>query len=426
MNKKFIYIIPSLILYISMLIGFYLNEDFTIGASYDFNIHIATLNEFINNFNYAFINYGSMPIGDRNTPPCNTHTPVFIIFLQSINFYGTDIMRLINLHICLLLPLAFYVALKTRYKLPNKNYLLFYFSLFFLVSPYFRALSIWPGSENISILFLILSIYFYIKFKEIDIKSKKINYLILNILFLAICCYFRPLYFFFSFFFFYEMVLKEKRTNFFIIYVLTSFVLSFPAFYYIFIMKVDFFSGWMKNNFNLINSTGLGYTMLFFYLLPFILIEKKLILEINKKKIIFNLFLFLIILYFFNYSTYQGGGIFYHLSHLIFDNNIILYVVMLISILYFNQLVNVFNTSNFILIFILIVLEIDHYFYQETYDPLVLICLTLLFSSKIIDNFFYKINLKKVNLFLFYCLSFYAVLAFRNEIHLLKNTIFNF
>ena len=99
---------------------------------------------------------------------------------------------------------------------------------------------------------------------------------------------------------------------------------------------------------------------------------------------------------------------------------------MLISILYFNQLVNVFNTSNFILIFILIVLEIDHYFYQETYDPLVLICLTLLFSSKIIDNFFYKINLTKVNLFLFYCLSFYAVMAFRNEIHLLKNTIFNF
>ena len=69
-----------------MLIGFYLNEDFTIGASYDFNIHIATLNEFTNNFNYAFINYGSMPIGDCNTPPCNTHTPVFIIFLQSINF----------------------------------------------------------------------------------------------------------------------------------------------------------------------------------------------------------------------------------------------------------------------------------------------------------------------------------------------------
>ena len=222
------------------------------------------------------------------------------------------------------------------------------------------------------------------------------------------------------------MVLKEKKINYFAIYIIVSLILSFPAFYYIFIMKVDFFSGWMENNFNFFNSAGLGYTMLFFYLLPFIIIEKKIILQIDKKKIIFNSILFIFILYFFNYSMYQGGGIFYHFSQLLFNNNIIFYFILLISIFYFNQLVNIFNLSNIILILILIVLEIDHYFYQETYDPLLLICLPLLFNSKIIENFFKKINLKKINLFFIYCLSFYLILVFRSEIYLLRNIIFNF
>ena len=222
------------------------------------------------------------------------------------------------------------------------------------------------------------------------------------------------------------MVIKEKKINFILLYVLTSFILSFPAFYYVFIMKVDFFSGWMENNFNIINSTGLGYTMLFFYLLPFIIIEKKIFFKINNKMGIFNILLTILVLYFFNYTTYQGGGIFYHLSHLIFNNNLILYFIILISIFYFNQLINVFNLSNLILILILIVLEIDHYFYQETYDPLVLICIPLLFKSKFIDDFFNNINLTKVNMFLTYCLCFYIVLAFRDEIYLLKNNFFNF
>ena len=426
MNKKFYYIIPGLFLYITLLIGFYYNEDFTIGASYDFQIHLLTLNEFIKDFKYTFLNYGTMSIGSCDTPPCNTHTPIFIFYLQTINFYGTDVMRFVNMHICLLLPFFFYISLKSKYKLPKKNHLFFYFSLFFLISPYFRALSIWPGSENISILFLIISIYFYINFKNSNLETEKINYLILNILFLAICCYFRPLYCFFSIFFFYEMVLKEKKISFFVIYIFVSFILSFPAFYYIFIMKVDFFTGWMENNFNFFNSAGLGYTMLFFYLLPFIIIEKKIILQIDKKKIIFNSILFIFILYFFNYSMYQGGGIFYHFSQLLFNNNIIFYFILLISIFYFNQLVNIFNLSNIILILILIVLEIDHYFYQETYDPLLLICLPLLFNSKIIENFFKKINLKKINLFFIYCLSFYLILVFRSEIYLLRNIIFNF
>jgi len=425
-NKKFIFIVPAALLYMSILIGFYLNEDFTIGASYDFKIHMHTLNLFINDFKYTFLNYGSISIGDCHEPPCNTHTPVFIIFLQGLNIYGNDVMRLIHLHICLLLPLTFYFALKVKYKLENKNYLFFYFSLFFLISPFFRSLSIWPGSENISILFFIISIYFYIEFQNTSIKSNKINYLIFNIIFLAISSYFRPYYAFFSIFFFYEMVFKEKNLNFFLLYCLVGLILSFPAFYYVFIMKVDFFSSWIVDHFNFINNVGLVYTMFFFYLLPFILIEKKIFLKISKKMLLINSFLLIIILYFFSYSTHSGGGIFYHFSYLIFDNRVLLYLIMMISIFYFNQLVNIFNISNLILVLILIILEMDDYFYQETYDPLLLICFPLLFRIKIIDDFFKNINLKKVNLFFVYCLSFYLILAFRSEVYLLKNNILNY
>ena len=44
--------------------------------------------------------------------------------------------------------------------------------------------------------------------------------------------------------------------------------------------------------------------------------------------------------------------------------------------------------KNLIIIGILLFFEIDTHFYQETYDPLFLICVFLLFDIKIVKNFF--------------------------------------
>ena len=51
--SKLIYIF----LYISLILGFYLNEDLAGGAIMDLNVHIPLLNSFKENFVFTFLNY---------------------------------------------------------------------------------------------------------------------------------------------------------------------------------------------------------------------------------------------------------------------------------------------------------------------------------------------------------------------------------
>ena len=60
-------------------------------------------------------------------------------------------------------PFLFYSALKINFpKEYNKNYI-FIFSFIIFLSPYFRTNAYWPSSENLQIIFVILSIIFYLK-----------------------------------------------------------------------------------------------------------------------------------------------------------------------------------------------------------------------------------------------------------------------
>ena len=91
--------------------------------------------------------------------------------------------------------------------------------------------------------------------------------MIYNIGFLALASYFRPLYAFFSLFFFYEFILKDFKFNYFFIYIFISALLAFPALYYIFILKVVLFLIIPLNN------DGFDvfmYSVLLFFLIPFI------------------------------------------------------------------------------------------------------------------------------------------------------------
>lgn len=148
-----------------------------------------------------------------------------------------------------------------------------------MLSPYYRSTAIWPGDENLALLFFILSIFFYFKFLNTDKKNEKIIFIILNVFFLAISAYFRSIYSFFSIFYFYEFVIKNFQFKYLFVYFLTSFFLAFPAFYYVFIMKIYFFFP-SVSNFSPLRSFSLTYTIFLFYLVPFILINL-------KKKIIF-------------------------------------------------------------------------------------------------------------------------------------------
>ena len=144
-NKKIFTIF--ILLYFSLLLGFYLNENLAGGAIFDFNYHIPVLNSFKENFVHSLLNYK-----DFNSD----HSPFFFVFLNLINipFEGTSYLRFIYLHINLLVPIVFYKCLIEVYKDCNKK-ILALISCIILISPHFRSYAIWVGDVNIALLFLL-------------------------------------------------------------------------------------------------------------------------------------------------------------------------------------------------------------------------------------------------------------------------------
>ena len=129
-----------------------------------------------------------------------------------------------------LIPFIFYLVLKTKYK--SNLLILFLLSNFLLLSPYYRATSIWPGDETISLIFFCFSILFYLKYKSTNIEDTKLKYVIFNVLFIALSSYFRPIFCVFSIFFAYEF-LKNYNKQILKYYVLKN-ILSLPAIYYVY------------------------------------------------------------------------------------------------------------------------------------------------------------------------------------------------
>lgn len=72
MSKKTIFFIP-VFLYLSLILGFILNEDSTGGARMDYNSYRNLIQSFIFDFNNTFLNYDKY--GER-------HSPVFVILLS--------------------------------------------------------------------------------------------------------------------------------------------------------------------------------------------------------------------------------------------------------------------------------------------------------------------------------------------------------
>ncbi len=384
--------------YFTIILGFILNEDTAGGAYNDFIYHLNIRDFFLESNLKGLKNYLDTE---------SIHSPIFIIFLKYLLNQGEFVGRFIFLNICAISPIIFYKALKNKIKI--NIFYIFYLSNFFFLSPYFRSTSIWPGDENIAILFFLVSIYFYILFIKTNLIQDQTRYIIYNIFFLALSAYFRPIYAIFSIFFFYEFVLKKYNFNNFFIYIFTSLLLSLPAIYYVFVLENTFFYRSISQ-FNFINTLALFYTTIFFYLIPFIFISIKSFnnLKVDKLNIILTIFFSIIVYKFFNYPFITGGGIIYKAQSLLSSNNLIFTIIFAFSFYLTNIFLEVNKIRNLIIILTLLFFEIDGQFYMESYDPLFLICLFLIFETKIINNFFKNDILKKINILFFYLIMFYC------------------
>lgn len=396
-------IVFFLLLYTSLLISFVIGENSTGGAIIDYKSTKSISQQFALDFIGTLLNYDDFS---------SRHSPVLIFFLtffEQINL-PDQLIRIIHLHICLILPIIFYKILVLKFGIKYRNYYIVLVGLIFL-SPTFRTLSIWPDSRLLGLVTFSVSILYYLKFA----KHKEFNYVLLNTLTCALSSYLSPNFSLFSIFFLTNYILhyglKSKQI---IIVFIANLILALPALYYVFILDVNFINkpaaiglGAEDNILfvNFFNNILLTFSIFFFYLIPFVIIKSiKIKNLLSLKTVIISIILFLILIYNFDYDyNLSGGGIFFKISYFLFQNNFLFFFVSFFSILFVIALIQTNNLN--ILLFLLIILNNPQYtIYHKYFDPFTFIALFSIFIVNI-DIVKFK-NLKNVLFVYFYFLSF--------------------
>lgn len=396
-------IIPILIFYLFILIGFIFSEDSSGGSLKDFN------------YTYQFILKISINIANGVNDMLQTnkyHFPlhyVIIGFLLKI-FQNINIVKLIFFHICLLIPLIFYLCLKSQYKNENS---IFFFSLLIFFSPYFRSSAIWPTTDNTALIFFLFFTFFFLKY----VKTNRLDFFLYSIIFLFLTFYTRQYYILFIFYLlFYEIFKRKFYIKKYLIIFISILFCSIPAIFYFFfyyVTDISIVSGYFSKNF--FNNFYLVPSIIFFYLLPFLIFSKKnlyLFISFFKKKILIYILITILIFIFSKDFTYaenpHGGGIVYKFFYL-HINHYLFFIICSLSIMtiyfFFKE-----NFINNLLIFLIIFLSF--YFntiFQKYFDPLLIILFTIFLKSSLIkieiENF--KINYLKYYgyFFIFYLIS---------------------
>ena len=394
-----------LFLYVSLILGFYFNEDFAGGFKKDYDLHHWLIeNLFQQGILYGLLNYDIYYV---------PHSPLFIIYIVILEkfFINEELYKLINLHICLLLPLIIGLSLKYKYNLRNTDPKILIPSLIF-ISPYFRSGSIWIDDNIFSLIFLSLSILFLIKFEKSEDKFKNI---LLCTFFLALASYFRPIYSIFSIYLFLNFFDYLKSVKNISWYIFFNLILASPAFYYVFILNINKWAQSYLFRENIVTVLSLTISVMMFYFIPFIIKDYKIFRTkvLNLKSFILIIILILTLFFFFEYNRDYSGGIILKFSKLIFNNHIIYYLTTSILILVFYFLFfdeqKKFKSLDTVLIITLFALEIDGVIYHETYDPLLIILIALLFQNKIVNNFILKLTYKNFFFIFLYFFIFYLM-----------------
>ena len=242
----------------------------------------------------------------------------------------------------------------------------------------------------------------------------------LNILFLAISSYFTPNFCVFSIFFFFKFLQKYKLTKKTYISILLNFLLALPAIYYLIKKKFFLFNYDVANiNFleriNIANKIILISTIVFFHLLPFLLIIVKKI-TLSKKEFLSIIIFYFISIIFFNFpKEYNGGGgIIFHLSNFVTKNNFLLFFIFLFSIIYLNKITQK-SHSNYLLMVLLIAYNLQFSIYHKYFDPIIFMIFLLLFN-KIINKSYFKYK----NILYFYIFQIFFLILSLNK-HFIYN-----
>ena len=408
-----------IILYISMYISLVLGEDTLGAAKSDYLNHKLNASYFIDNIIQSLLIYNTYDAA---------HSPIFLI-LQSLflKYFENDIFfKLFNLNFNILIVLIFYNILKILFKETKKSYLLIFSSVIF-ISPTFRSSSVWPDSYLSGLLFFLISVYFFVKFKKIN--KNKFKNAILNTFFLAISSYISPNFSLFVILFYFEFFKYFKISKQILYLTFLNICLSIPAIYYILVLEINFFTTRGRYNDdlkilsirNLSNKIIIFPTIIFFHFIFLKFTSFKSYNFKNKSKKIINLILVALLIiissYYFDYrSIYNnlgGGGIFYKISNYFFKNNVFLYLISFISILFIKNYIIQNKLRNFFVLLIILCSLPQGRIYHQYYELILFFSFFCLCELKIKKDFFIiKRNLliTYVSFFIFWFLNFLKII----------------
>ena len=384
------YIFIFLILYLTVLLGIYFNEDNLGGAAYDSIHHFKIVQKFNENFFYTFSNFGKteLELGTRNSP-------VFWAFMSLFSkFISFDSIRILNSLIIFATAIVFYKCLILKFKNFNNLSLIILASMIFL-SPSLRSLAIWPYSLSWGLFFFILSIYYYLKFQN-NLNLRNSMLILINVIFSA---YIYPSFSVFYIFYFIKIINKTKNTVLAIKILILSFILSLPC--VIYLLSTDFlkiFEGAqgvdvsVTQSLNISNKILIIGTMILYFLMPIINLKEIFlkIKDINKIHLLLVFIFCLTNIFFFNFphSTW-GGGFFHKASNIIFGNNYLFFVFSIVSILIIYSIIKK-DFNNYLLLIILILFNPQLTIYVKYFDPLIFILFLTLFDFDLKKHFFEK------------------------------------
>ena len=414
-------IILFFLFYITVLFGFYLNEDTLGGAKDDFNYHYKISLGFTENFISTFNNFGM-----KEASMDSRNSPAFWILISYIDkFFSYDVLRLINSFVSLMICFVFFQCLKIKYKKIN-SLVLTLVACYIFLSPTIRSLSIWPYPLIWGLLFFTVSIFYFLKFMEEKREIFKFKQSLLTIFFLVIGAYIYPAFgIFFLFYIFNFFLMYNLKQKFFLLLVFSLF-LAIPFLYYIF--SKDVFAafsaaqGMVMNNFNTFNISNkilVISTMILFFVMPilnFKLIKNE-ISNLKSTEVLTLIIFSLVNIYFFDYPEYNsgfGGGFFYKLSNILFQNNYLFFIFSTFSIIYIYTILKK-SLNNSLIFLILILFNPQLTIYNKYYDPLIFIIFMILMNFDIKKHYFEK-KYKTLQLYLF-GISYLTIGLFKNQVY---------
>jgi len=398
-KKKNFYIFLILFSIIIYIVGFYLNEDSAGGGAIDFN---HTWN------NQKVFDENSLSDSLENTksgniiPFKNSHFPTSYILNKYLNPFSADkeTFRKSIFIINLFLPLVLFFGLKNIFRKKNIYLIAAYSSIVYL-SPYFRTSAYWSSLENYGLYSLVISIYFFVKYKYcLELKenlSSKNFYIILMSFFSCCCVYFDQKLLFVPLVYLIFVIKTEKDLNSKILYLITNFFLAAPV-----ISLIIYWGSVTPPHITNTRSIGnfyfeqIGYSIsiIFFYLIPYIICNYKKIIEqikFNKNLISTSIFTLIVLFTLFflehDYAGWEnyGKGWLNKLALIIFNNSIyqkffiygVFFATIMISIIILKREKILIFFTFFMCLISVILTPI----FQEYFDPLVFI---------ILSSFFYR------------------------------------